>query len=760
MDERVGTDEYTSDSDEVVALVQKRWKEAREHWSEWRIEAREAYDIVAGRQWKDEDIERLKEQRRPPVTFNRIAPTIDAVCGSEAQNRQAIKYQPRGMEDVGVSALLNNAAAWVRDRSNADIEENEAFRDALICGVGATVTRVSYASNPNGDIEIERQDPLEVYADPASRKRNFVDARYVIAERWISGPDLKEEWSEQADDLTQETQGADQPSSPVDATDQDYQDDTNAHYRPRTNEYRLLQCEWRQPTTYYRVLDPQSGKVVDVDAKRWAEITKMLKITGALPPRAVKARKWQWRRAIICGEVLLEDGPAPCETGSSYKFITGVRDRNLHVYYGLVRAMRDPQDWANKWLSQIMSIINSNAKGGIIWEAGAFDNPGEAKKEWAKPDAWVRAAPGGIGKIQQRQAITYPAGLDSLMQFAVSSIRDVTGVNLEILGLADRQQAGVLESQRKQAALTILAGWFDALRAYRREHGRMLYQFIQKYLADGRLIKIDAENGPQYAPLVKMAETLEYDVIVDSAPASVNVKQQTFETLQAFLPAAMKMGMPVPPSVLKYLPIPESLAAEWQKMLGGDNIPPQVKEQIQQGQQQMQQMGQALQQRDQQLQKMQSDLMSAQLALDAEKARGAFDAQGAQVKQLEAQIKAESVKVSEYEAETERLRLALDAQNADDSREMTMAGHEEKVRALEEKLTALLNEPAKEAKQRQEMERIVAAAIGPMAQEIMALVRAELDKPKTLQYGDDGLVVSMNGRPVVRAPDGRIVGIQ
>ena len=753
MDVRIAADEYTKDPDEVVALVRKRWKESRDHWGDWRIEARGAYDIVAGRQWKDADLESLREQKRPPVTFNRVAPTIDAVCGSEAQNRQAIKYQPRGLEDAGVAELLNSAAAWVRDRSNADIEENEAFRDALITGIGATVTRVSYASNPEGDIEIERQDPLEVYADPASRKRNFVDARYVIAERWISGPDLAEEWPEQADELTQESRDADQPSGPENTDNQDYEDDTNAHYRPRTNEYRLLQCEWREPVTYYRVLDPQSGQVVDLDAKRWAEISKMAKLTGLPEPRSVKARQWKWRRAIICGEVLLEDGPAPCETSTSYKFITGIRDRNQHIYYGLVRAMRDPQDWANKWLSQIMSIINSNAKGGLIWEAGAFDNPAEAKKEWAKPDAWVRAAPGGIAKIHQRQAITYPAGLDNLMQFAVSSIRDVTGVNLEILGLADRQQAGVLESQRKQAAMTILAQWFDALRAYRREHGRMLYDFIQRYIADGRLVKIDAENGPKYAALTKAPETLQYDVIVDSAPAAVNVKQQTFETLQAFLPAAMKMGMPVPPSVLKYLPIPESLATEWQQMLGGNTVPPEVKQQIEQGQQQMAQMGQALQQRDQQLQKMQSDLMSAQLQLDAAKVSASNDAQINQIKGMEAQIKAQSVQIDQYAAETDRLRLLIEAENSDKDRERMMAEQEEKVREM-------LEEPVKQAKQRSEMEQIVSAAVGPMAQEIMAMVRAELDKPKTLEYGGDGLVRSMNGRPVVRAPDGRIVGIQ
>jgi hypothetical protein len=41
--------------------------------------------------------------------------------------------------------------------------------------------------------------------------------------------------------------------------------------------------------------------------------------------------------------------------------------------------------------------------------------------------------------------------LELLGQFAISSIRDVTGVNLELLGLRDANQPGMLEAQRKQA---------------------------------------------------------------------------------------------------------------------------------------------------------------------------------------------------------------------------------------------------------------------------------------------------------------------
>ena len=74
---------------EDLLLTAKAWYRAdREHSEDWRKDAKEDFDFVAGHQWSDEDKEVLREQLRPEITFNRIAPTVESVIGIEIGNRR------------------------------------------------------------------------------------------------------------------------------------------------------------------------------------------------------------------------------------------------------------------------------------------------------------------------------------------------------------------------------------------------------------------------------------------------------------------------------------------------------------------------------------------------------------------------------------------------------------------------------------------------------------------------------------------------
>jgi len=545
---------------------------ARTHSAEWRGEAREDYGFAAGEQWSEEDKQVLREQLRPIITFNRIGPVLDAVSGSEVANRQEVRYIPREEGDVGVNELFTDAAKWVRDQSDAEDEESDAFVDVCTCGMGWTETRMDYSDDPDGRIVIERVDPLEMYWDPAAQKRNLSDARAIARVKDISREDFAALWPDKLDDVSGPKafplEDDDFPPQPhaVDSRDRyDGNDRPRAGSRGEST-YRVIEYQWCERAPLWRVVNPTTGEVADMEKDQFRALSAAAREQNSTL-RAVKQLRKVWRRAFVCGEVVLEHGDVPGHHGFTYKAITGKRDRNRNTWFGLVRAMKDPQRWANKWLSQVLHIVNTNAKGGLLAEQDAFANPRKAEESWADPSAitWVR--PGGIPKIQMKPAVTYPVGLDRLMEFAISSIRDVTGVNLELLGLADRDQPGILEHQRKQAGLTILAALFDSLRRYRKEQGRLLLHFMSEYISDGRLIRIAGPGGARYAALAREPSAAAYDVVVDDAPTSPNLKERVFGTLTQLLPVLMKAGIPIPPSVLDYAPLPSSLAAEWKQLL-------------------------------------------------------------------------------------------------------------------------------------------------------------------------------------------------
>lgn len=551
-------------------------KEDTDHSHEWRREARESYDMVAGHQWSAEDANWLKLNLRPIITFNRISSVVDSVAGLEIGNRQETQYLPRQVGQTGVNELLSGAAKWIRDECDAEDEESDSFVDLIVTGLGVTETRVDYDQDPDGKMLIERVDPMEMYWDGSATKRNLGDARRIFRIRDVS--------AEVAEDMF--------PDKTLDEINAGWAEDTGANSREPHDaqmapfyrydqsglidkskmKVKIVEAQWWQHEKVVRTKDPMTGKPETFSQDEFAKLRARLAILRRInpqeqafadPPYVIQKRR-KYFRAFLGSELLKKlDGPK--EGGFTYKFMTGKRDRNKGFWFGLVRAMMDPQRWANKWLSQTLHVINVNAKGGIFAEPDAFDNPQDAMDNYADPASITLTAPGALtgGKIKDKPQMAMPTGTEKLMQFAVQSIRDASGVNLELLGMVDREQPGVLEDKRKQAGMTILAGLFDSLRRYRKEQGRLMLYYITEYLSDGRLVKIGGTYDAKYIPLVRQPDTVRYDVIVDEAPTSVNMKEKTWAIMTQLLPFLKSIVPNVPPEVvleiMRYSPLPDGV---------------------------------------------------------------------------------------------------------------------------------------------------------------------------------------------------------
>lgn len=548
-------DRYASSEDNLLERFDKWGRKLDSHYSEWDQEAKECFDLVAGIQWtKDEETD-MEAKGRAAVVFNRIQPTIDAVGGAEIQGRQQIQYFPREVGDSAVSEILTQGAEYEMGGCDGEEEDSDAFRDCLICGVGVTEMR---PENDDGEVRIikERVDPIEVKFDPGKAKSCFADARFLRRKKPMDEAEFLELWPDQTPIGEDETGKRTTIVDPrVRYTHGELGDGDDAE---------IVVCEWQWfETEKYYLAQGDDGEgnagVVEHDEDSLAEA---LELNPQLH-HVSQTRKTFWR-AFTNGPIVLE--VEQIDTGAfTYTAITGKRERNKGTFYGLVRPMKDPQKFANKFFSQILHIINSNAKGGVMVEEGAVDDIRNFEESYASADAvtWMKDGAISQGRFQTKTPPAYPMASDRLMQESNNAIPDVTGVNKEILGLADRDQPGILEQQRKQSAYGILAVFFDSRRRYLKMTGRKLLKFMQKYLPPDKLMRLVGEDGlPQYVPWALTQDVQQYDIVVDEAPQSPNQKLQTFQVLTQMMPLLQNADLSAKAwgELIKYSPLPAGLS--------------------------------------------------------------------------------------------------------------------------------------------------------------------------------------------------------
>ncbi|MGI0034601.1 MAG: hypothetical protein ACRD98_01855 [Nitrososphaera sp.] len=549
----------------TVKDAYKNLDEWQSYAHSWIEEAKKCYDAVDGEQWDEIDKADLEVADRPAVTFNRLSAFVRGVSGLEGVNRQEAAYYPvSGDPDAAGTELLNLAAKWVRRRSAAQEQESEAMRDMFICGMGWTDTSVHFDDRGRKQIHIRRMDPLTMAWDPGSRTKGLDDAWWMMTWTLMHRDEVLERW-ENAEEFLSETGSPTIPPGMVPRKVVTAKDDY------------LNKTLWSQPVAdenYVTVIQYQY-KTYSKPARGSRRLEKLIQeidtrveeqrhehpIVPLFPHRPI-----EYRQKFMVGHNELSDDLL-AEGEFTFKALTGTLRRKGGTWYGFVKDLISPQEWSNKSYSLMIDIVSSQAKGGLFAETDAFQDIRQAERDYANPRKILFLNPGGIDRIRDRTVQAFPPAITQILDLANNAIPLVAGVSVEFLGQADQVQPGVLEYQRRQSTITLLSGYFNMISLYRERQGRLLGKMILRYMNDGRLLRLVGEGRAKDVPLLFQPDFLEFDVEVDEAPTSPDVKERTWMVLREIVPLLAQFGIPVPPEIVEYAPIPKSLQEKFKESL-------------------------------------------------------------------------------------------------------------------------------------------------------------------------------------------------
>lgn len=563
------------------------FRQASDRMSSWREEAREDYGFYTGEaQWSDEDLTRLKGEKRPAITINRIKPLINTLCGYQRINRTDIEFLPRTNDDAQLCEVRKGVTKYVMDSCDYDTNENLTFLDGVVTGLGwfEVGYRFKYPTL-DGDAFINRISPFDIYVDSESHKADFSDGKYIIRAKWVEKEDLIQIYPEYREQILAQERLYDENEPDDERRDTDW----NLYYDKEKRKLRLVECWYKEQTT------DEFFILANGDAVRQGNMTEEIINSGTVIDH-MKMPVTIVRIAVFFGEVLLEDKESPYQHGE-FPFVP------FSVYYtaegdepqGVVRQLKDVQREINKRRSQGLHILNTQANTGWLFEDSAISPEQQAnfKKLGSSPGTILKVRDGVLQANRLRQ-ITPQAPATNVQAATVEAENDITaisGINEALMGtdIAANASGRAIELKQKQA-VTQIVPILDSLRTTKKKIAYLLWGarghkgIIPQYYTDEKTFRIIGPTGKQTfvtANQQVQTETLmgtittvlndlsqgEFDVVVADSPQTSTQRTAQFWALTDAIQQLGIDGTMVFDIIIQLSDIPnkEEILQRWQQ---------------------------------------------------------------------------------------------------------------------------------------------------------------------------------------------------
>ena len=614
-----GDENPVNETDMRVGLHKRSPKELVDQIMLWNKESYDAcgdkrkmrtqcHKMYDNDQWEQATMRTMRAQKRPALTFNMLLSIIAAVEGQEQNNRQEMKFYGRSQDDDKLAEEWTRLLKWVMQNNEGDFELSRLFKEMLISGEGWIVPHFDTLDDVDGRILLEWVDNDEIFDDPLSTHPVGLDARYRQRVKMLTedegcalfGPQFKTMVRQSA--MRNEVSETDGKGFPDIYSTPDGAKKGMKIYDKDDKTWAVVQCWWWEIEDGWVVENAETGlldeyteeQYLDVKSQREAEQQAVLaQVTagtaqiaqpGQVPmadelgvpllpvvemPPPLKAEKRPIKRffeAFTVYDQLLALEPQR-EKMKMFPAVPlrGIRRKTKNDWVGIVEPIIDAQRQHNVEQSIIVQLMQLMPKNSWMAPKGAYHNRQEWETGVAQPGKMLEYN-SRRGKPEPIKQPDMPRHLIEMAQTRIFTMREISGVNVELTGQRQGSDAGVVMEQRAKAAQTVLAPLFENFRRTKKVLGMVLLAFMQAHISPGRRMRILGSDGAESITVTEDMLIGKYDLVVDETDATVNDRVATLNLMQTTLPQMMKAGVPIPPSLVDMLPMDTKIRDEWKRM--------------------------------------------------------------------------------------------------------------------------------------------------------------------------------------------------
>ncbi len=610
---------------EFLLTAFSRFKLSAEAENQNRKDALEADKFSTGDQWP-ETIRTGRENGpnpRPCLTIDKTDPAVRQVVNDARQNRPSAKIIPQDDGDVKTAKTLEGLIRYIQTNSNSDVAIDNAY-DQMVRGGWAyfrVLTEFCDNKSFNQDIKIKQiRNRFTVYPDPFAVEPDYSDMRFCFIVDDIPTEEFKKKY----------------PKAKI--NDIDFQSVGDATMGWKTSEATRIAEYWVREEvksgTLYEWLD---GTVSD---------------QAPPPPQEAKRQRDIYDTKVTCYKITAAEVIEQYEWAGKYIPIIVVLGEDHDIdgkrkIRGMVKQMMDPQRMYNYMSSASIEAIALAPKAPWLIAAGQIEG---YENIWAQANVAnfshlpynatdtngvLHPQPSRISAEPPIQAITYA------IRQASEDMQSTSGQFDPSLGKNVGNQSGrAIQNLQRQGSVSTFH-FVDNLSRALRFLGVILLDLIPKIYDAARVVSITHENGDTHqmkvnrhleqgfvpkdaqgndVPIFDLTQ-MKYAVVITTGPSYSTKRQESSQTMieisQAYPQLWDKAGDLIVNA--QDWPMADKLSERLKKFLPpniaeADNpqeqIPPQVKQLLDQSHQMIDALTKQLNAANEQLQSKNTELAS------------------------------------------------------------------------------------------------------------------------------------------------------